>query len=231
MRPRAHGVAGDSTLPPVELPDPLKPRMRGVLHQWGFLVALVAGGLLVALADRGLPRLSAAIYAAGLAGLLGTSALYHRGRWSPRARRWMRRLDHAMIFVLIAATATPVALLVLDGTLRVALLAAMWGGALGGLVLNLLWPAAPRWVGALASVLVGWSSLAAVPPLAREALGALVLLAIGGLVYSAGALVYALGRPNPWPRTFGFHEVFHTLVLTAAALHFVAIALVIDAAS
>ena len=215
----------------MQLPEPLKPRMRGVLHQWGFVVALVAGALLVAVAEGGLPRLSAAIYAAALAGLLGTSALYHRGQWSETGRRWMRRLDHAMIFVLIAATATPVALLVLEGAGRLALLAAVWGGATAGVALYLLWPGAPRWAGTLIYVAVGWSSLAAAPALARASVGALVLLGIGGLVYSVGAVVYALGRPNPWPRVFGFHEIFHTLVLAAAALHFVAIALVVSAAS
>ena len=210
-----------------DVPDILKPRMRGVLHAYAFFAALGAGAMLVVAAESGRPRLAAAIYAFGLAGLLGTSALYHRVTWAPRARMWMRRLDHSMIFVLIAATATPVALLVLDDPLRTVLLALAWGGAGAGVLLSLLWPGAPKWVNAITYVGVGWSGVVALPNLAAEHVGALVLIGVGGLLYSIGAVVYAAGRPEPWPGTFGYHEVFHALVTVAAALHFVAVCTVV----
>ena len=137
------------------MPQILKPRMRGVLHAYAFFAALGAGAMLVVAAESGRPRLAAAIYAFGLACLLGTSALYHRVTWPPRARMWMRRLDHSMIFVLIAATATPIALLVLDDPMRTILLATAWGGAGAGVVLSLLWPSAPKWLSAAVYVGVG----------------------------------------------------------------------------
>ena len=210
-----------------EVPEILKPRLRGVLHAYAFFAALGAGTMLVVAAESGRPRLAAAIYAFGLAGLLGTSALYHRVTWPPRARMWMRRLDHSMIFVLIAATATPVALLVLENPLRTVLLAVAWGGAGAGVVLSLLWPMAPRWLSAIVYIGVGWSGLVALPRLAEDHILALVLIGIGGLLYSVGAGVYATSRPDPWPGTFGYHEVFHALVTGAAALHFVAICTVV----
>jgi hemolysin III len=210
-----------------DLPEILKPRMRGVLHAYAFFAALGAGTMLVVAADGGRARLAAAVYAFGLAGLLGTSALYHRVTWAPRARLWMRRLDHSMIFVLIAGTATPVALLVLGDPLRTILLATMWGGAGGGVMLSLLWPMAPKWVNAVLYAGVGWSGLIALPNLAAHHLLALVLIGVGGLLYSVGAVVYATERPDPWPGTFGYHEVFHALVTLAAALHFVAVCTVV----
>lgn len=210
-----------------DVPEILKPRMRGVLHAYAFFAAAGAGAMLVAAAESGRPRVAAAIYVFGLAGLLGTSALYHRVTWPPRARMWMRRLDHSMIFVLIAATATPVALLVLDDPLRTVLLATMWGGAGGGVMLSLLWPMSPKWVNAVLYVGVGWSGLMAMPRLASDHLGALVLIGVGGLLYSIGAVVYAAERPDPWPGTFGYHEVFHALVTAAALLHFVAVCTVV----
>ena len=211
-----------------ELPEILKPRLRGVLHAYAFFAALGAGSMLVAAAEGGSERVAALIYALGLAGLLGTSALYHRVTWSSeRTRMWMRRLDHSMIFVLIAATATPVALLVLDDPLRTVLLAIGWGGAGAGVVLSLLWPGAPKWVNAVTYIGVGWSGVVALPNLAAENMPALILIGVGGLMYSVGAIVYALGRPDPWPGTFGYHEVFHALVTAAALLHFVAVCLVV----
>jgi hemolysin III len=211
-----------------DVPELLKPRMRGVLHAYAFFAALGAGAMLVAAAEGGRERLAATVYVLGLAGLLGTSALYHRVSWrGPRARMWMRRLDHSMIFVLIAATATPVALLVLDDPLRTVLLATMWGGAGAGVMLSLLWPMSPKWVNAVLYVAVGWCGLIALPNLAADHVLALVLIGTGGLLYSVGAVVYAAGRPDPWPGTFGYHEVFHALVTVAAALHFVAVCTVV----
>jgi hemolysin III len=207
---------------------PVKPRLRGVLHQYAFFVAVVLGAALVVAADPGEERLAAGVYALGLAGLLGTSALYHRVTWpSPRAQAWMRRLDHSMIFVLIAATTTPIALLALDDPLGTVLLIVVWSGALAGVGQALLWPAAPRWFTAAAYVLVGWSGVIAMPGLAAEAWVALALVAAGGVLYTVGAVVYALQRPDPRPLVFGFHEVFHALVVAAAALHFAAVGVVV----
>ncbi len=205
-----------------------KPRLRGVLHQYAFFFAVVLGAALVLAAEGPRERAAAAIYALGLAGLLGTSALYHRIDWpTARMHARMRRLDHSMIFVLIAATTTPIALLALDPPLGTVLLAVVWAGALGGVALVLLWPGAPKWVSALAYVAVGWSGAIATPSLLGYAAVAFVLIAIGGLLYTAGAVVYATERPNPSPLVFGFHEVFHALVVAAAALHFAAVGVVV----
>jgi hemolysin III len=210
-----------------DVPEILKPRLRGVLHQYAFFVAVVAGAALVIAADGGRARIAALVYAIGLTGLLGTSALYHRITWHPRARMWMRRLDHSMIFVLIAGTVTPVGLLALEGTLRTVLLAAVWGGAAAGVALCMFWPTAPKWVSTVVYLAVGWSGAMAVPELAQYGWAALALLAAGGVLYTAGAVIYALGRPNPAPRVFGYHEIFHALVVVAAALHFAAVGIVV----
>jgi hemolysin III len=207
------------------LPPPPRPRFRGVVHQWSFFVALAAGAALVAWAPAGRATVATAIYAIALAGLLGTSALYHRITWQPRARAWLRRLDHSMIFVLIAGTYTPFALLVLDGGLSDIVLIGVWAGAAAGIVFTLVWISAPKWLSAAAYVALGWFSIIAVPQIVERAgVGALVLLAIGGLAYTAGALVYARRRPDPRPATFGYHEIFHVLVVIAAAAHFTAVA-------
>jgi hemolysin III len=204
---------------------PLKPRLRGVLHQYSFFVSLVLGSALVILAPDGRARVAAAIYAFAVSALLGTSALYHRVTWRPRARMWMRRLDHSMIFVLIAGTYTPFSLLVLHGTLASAILIVVWAGALGGIVLNLIWVSAPKWLTATVYVALGWVAVAAMPALTRE-LGPIgvALIMFGGLLYTAGAVIYAMGRPNPAPATFGYHEIFHVLVVAAAAAHFAVVA-------
>jgi len=211
--------------PPLPTP-PLKPRLRGVIHQWSFFVALAAGAALVAWAPAGRATAASAVYAGALAGLLGTSALYHRITWQPRARAWLRRLDHSMIFVLIAGTYTPFAVLVLDGTLSDVVLIGVWSGAAAGILFTLLWVEAPKWLSAAAYVALGWFSVIAVPEIvSRAGAGAAVLLAIGGVAYTAGAVVYARRRPDPRPATFGYHEIFHVLVVVAAAAHFTAVAL------
>jgi hemolysin III len=201
-----------------------KPRLRGVVHQWSFAVALVAGVALVVAAPDGRARTAAAVYAAALAGLLGTSALYHRVTWRPTARAWMRRVDHSMIFVLIAGTYTPFAVLVMDEPLKDVVLAGVWAGAAAGIVFSLVWIAAPKWLGALAYVALGWFAAIAFPQLADRTVAGLVLLLVGGALYTAGAVVYALQRPDPRPAVFGYHEVFHVLVVAAAVVHFVAVA-------
>src|SRR5437763_8023858 len=205
--------------------EAVKPRLRGVLHQYAFFVALVAGAVLVALAHDGKTRLAMTVYAVSVAGLLGTSALYHRRDWTDRARMGMRRLDHSMIFVLIAGTYTPFALLVLHGTLARTLLIVVWAGAVGGTILNLFWVRAPKPVTAAVYIALGWVAIAAMPQMARAigGVGAGLIL-LGGVLYTAGAVIYALRRPNPVPGVFGYHEVFHALVVAAAAAHFAAVA-------
>jgi hemolysin III len=203
-----------------------KPRMRGVLHQYAFFVSLGTGTLLLLLAATTRASVAAAIYAASVSALFGTSALYHRVTWTPPARRRMRRLDHAMIFLLIAGTYTPVGLLVLHGTLATVVLAVVWGGALAGIVLELAWTGAPRWLGGTVYLALGWVAVAAMPQLfARLGMAGGLLIVVGGLIYSVGAAVYALRRPDPVPAVFGYHEVFHLLVIAGVAAHFLAISL------
>jgi hemolysin III len=205
------------------------PRLRGVFHQYAFFAAVVAGGVLVALADGYVERLAVWVYAAALAAMFGASALYHRVPWRTAAARLRaRRLDHAMIFVFIAGTYTPFALLAFDGVLRVTVLVTVWSGAVLGLVLELAWIHAPRWVSAVAYLAVGWVGVVLVPQF-FPALGvaAAVLAIAGAVLYTLGALAYATAWPNPCPATFGFHEVFHLLVIAAAVTQFVAVLLVV----
>ena len=204
----------------------VKPRLRGVSHQYAFFVALAAGAALVVLARGGEARVAAGVYALSLSAMFGASALYHRIDWSPRPAAWLRRLDHSMIFVLVAGTYTPFAVLVLAPALGWTVLAVVWGGALVGIVISLLWIDAPRWLTALLYVALGWVSIVVMPQLwDRAGVLAVALMATGGLLYTAGAVVYARRRPDPVPRVFGYHEVFHVLVIAAAAVHFAAVAL------
>jgi hemolysin III len=207
-------------------PELQKPRLRGVSHQWAFFVSVALGAALVVLAPPGEPRIAAAIYAATVAGLFGTSALYHRVTWaSLAARRWMRRLDHSMIFCLIAGTYTPFALVVLDGVLATVILVVVWAGALAGVLMKLVWIDAPKALVAVTYVLLGWVALAAFPDMLSElGVTGTVLVAVGGLLYTLGALVYAFQRPDPAPAVFGYHEVFHALVIVAAALQYAVVA-------
>jgi hemolysin III len=209
----------------VATPVILKPRMRGVLHQWACVASVVLGVLVVVFADGGRERVAAAVYAASVTGLFGASALYHRVSWRPEVRRWMRRLDHSMIFVLIAGTYTPFALLAFDDGVGRALLIAVWCGAAGGVALKLLWIDAPNWLGVIVYMALGWLAVWTFPALA-EALGVVptVLVALGGLLYTTGAVIYATRRPDPVPAVFGYHEVFHLLVIAAAVAHFTAVA-------
>jgi len=203
-----------------------KPRLRGVSHQIAFFVAAAAGAVLVALAEPGPARAAAAVYALSLCGMLGASALYHRGTWSAGTGVWLRRLDHAMIFVLVAGTYTPFVVDVLERPLDLVVLGIAWGGALLGIVLSLAWIDAPRWVAAGVYLGLGWTSVIAVPQiLERAGGGAVALLALGGALYSVGAVVYGRRRPDPRPEVFGFHEVFHAFVIAAATAHFAAVAI------
>ncbi len=205
------------------------PRLRGVFHQYAFVVAVVSGAVLVVLADGYLERFAVWVYAVALAAMFGASALYHRFPWrSPTARLRARRLDHAMIFVFIAGTYTAFALVAFTGTAKVIGLGTVWVGTALGVVVNLIWIEAPRWLSALAYLGVGWVGLILIPQL-FPALGvaAAVLVIVGGALYSVGALAYATTWPNPFPATLGFHEVFHLLVVAAAATQFVALSLVV----
>jgi hemolysin III len=204
----------------------VKPRLRGVFHQWAFFVALAAGAVLVIAAPSGRATFAASIYAVSVVAMFGASALYHRIDWrSLRARRWMRRLDHSMIYLLIAGTYTPFALLVLDGGLARAVLIAVWGGAVLGIALKMLWPDTPKWLTAAVYITLGWVAVIAFPELAgRLGVLGMTLVVGGGVLYTAGAVVYALRRPDPAPAVFGYHEIFHVLVIAAALLQFVAVA-------
>jgi len=209
-------------------PIPGKPRLRGVSHQWGFVVSLACGAALIALAPAGRAVVAAAIYAAAVSALLGTSTLYHRIDWRPAARRWMRRLDRSMIYVLIAASYTPFALLALHGALATVVLVVVWSGASGGVALQLLWPDHPKWLAVLVSAALGWVVAITLTQLPHTigwlAIGA---LALSGVLYTAGAVIYARERPNPRPGVFGYHELFHALVLAAAAIHYAVVAFVV----
>jgi hemolysin III len=168
------------------------------------------------------------VYASSLSALLGVSALYHRITWSPARRRWIGRLDHSMIHVLIAGTYTPFGMLALNDTLAALLLRVAWGAAAAGITLHLFWYDAPKWVSACLYVAIGWIGVAAMPSLvAHVGWAPVVLLLVGGLVYSAGAFVYAARRPDPLPAVFGYHEVFHTLVVVAASVHYAAVAMTV----
>ena len=201
----------------------LVPTWRGRLHAYAFWFALTAAAALIALAPGSEARLASAVYGSGLCALFAVSGLYHRWRWNPRWRPLLRRLDHSTIYVFIAASTTPLAVIVLSGALQTAVMVAVWLGAAAGVAMSVAWIDAPRGLQATAYVVVGCAATAGLPQiLSRLPAAPLVLLGAGGLLYILGAAVYDTHRPDPWPRSFGFHEVFHGLVVLAATSHFVA---------
>lgn len=203
---------------------PVRPLLRGVFHQAGFFAACAVGVVFVAAVD-GIRLVGAGVFAGSAAAMLGASALYHRVTWGARARAWMRRVDHAGIYLLIAGTYTPVGLLSLQGGLQRVVLGVAWGGAAAAIVAKVCWVHSPKWLSAVFGIALGWVGVAAMPQLARTTgIAAVVLLVVGGLAYTAGAVVYARGRPDPFPSVFGYHEVFHVLTLAALACQYVAIA-------
>ena len=207
-----------------DLVDALKPRLRGVLHEAAFAISLVTGTVLICLAEGSRERVASSIYAASVALLFGTSAAYHRGSWSPRAHALMARLDHSMIFLLIAGTYTPFCLLLLQGQTRWVFLGIVWGGAIGGIILRNTVRRPARWLFVGLYLALGWVALGIMPDVLRYGgVAVLVLLLAGGAFYSAGAVVYARQKPDPSPRWFGFHEVFHALTLLAFVTHYVAV--------
>ena len=212
-----------------DAPDPHgpipRPRLRGVFHLYAFYVSLALGSVLVSLAPGGRAQLGAAVFAAAVAAMFGASALHHRVTWRERGYRWSRLIDHAGIYLAIAGTYTPFALLVLAGAWRIAILAVVWGGATAAILLKFLWVDAPKWLAAAIGITLGWVAVIVFPQL-NDGVGwsGVSLLLAGGLLYTAGGLVYALRRPNPFPRVFGYHEIFHLFVVAAVCLQYAVVA-------
>jgi hemolysin III len=200
-----------------------KPKLRGVLHEVGFYAALVVGAMTVLTVETGRARVAAVVFASCVAICLGASALYHRPTWTPGIRARLARVDHAALYLLIAGTYTPVGLLVLSPGWAVPVLAIAWGGALAAILLKLLWFGCPKWVPAALAVALGWSGAAALSELRVLPAPGLVLLVLGGVFYTAGAVVYVRRSPDPAPQTFGYHEVFHAFTLAGVACHYAAI--------
>jgi hemolysin III len=205
----------------------LKPRMRGWLHLYAAAISLITGATLIVVssAARGdRAALATSIYAATVTMLFTTSALYHRCNWKPRSQLIMKRLDHSMIFMLIAGTYTPFAVLTLPDPYSIAVLAVVWTGAIGGIALKMAWPTAPRPLSVPLYVGLGWVAVFIIPQLLHHfGVATLVLILVGGASYTAGAVSYGLKRPNPYPGTFGFHEIFHSYTLLGALCHYIAV--------
>lgn len=226
----AHRLAGvrDSVDDAVDhIKEAIKPLLRGWLHLGLFPVALAAGIVLVSVAPDAKARWACATYALSVVLLFGISALYHRGHWTPRTTAILRRFDHANIFLIIAGTYTPFAVLLLSPERARTLLWVVWGGALVGTLLHLFWVNAPRWVYTPIYVALGWVAIFYLKPfLHAGGVAVVTLLIIGGVLYTIGGAIYAAKRPNPSPKFFGFHEVFHAFTLAAFIVHYIAVSLV-----
>lgn len=196
-----------------------------MLHQVAFGIALILAPLLILSADSGPARGAAAVFAVSVAACFGASALYHRVTWTPRVRLWMRRIDHAGVYLLIAGTYTPISVLVLSGAWRSIVLTIVWAGAAAAIVLKFVWVGGPKWLAAAIGIALGWVAVIVLPQLAtRLDPAALILLIVGGLAYTAGAVIYARRRPDPVPGVFGYHELFHALTIVGVACQYAAIA-------
>jgi hemolysin III len=207
-----------------EQAPPAKPAARGWIHAAVFPLTVAGGITLVALAHGGAAKVGCAVYAISATLLFGTSATYHLGRWGPLWEGVLRRIDHSNIAIIIAGTYTPLALALLTGRTRVVLLAVVWGGALAAILIRVLWLHAPRWSYVPIYLALGWVAVGFMPQFWRSGGPAIVwLLLAGGVAYTAGAIVYGLRRPNPWPRHFGFHEIFHVGTVIGFACHFAAV--------
>lgn len=205
----------------------VKPRLRGWLHAGITPLAVAAGIVLLSLAPTAAGRVGAAVFLVASLLLFGISAVYHSFSWGPRGQAVLRRFDHANIFVFIAATYTPLALLLLSGRSQVFLLVLVWSAALGGLLFRLLWLGAPRWLYTVLYIAMGWAAVGWVGPFWENGgVAVFTLIAVGGVLYTAGAVVYARKRPDPWPRWFGYHEIFHACTIAAFVAHYIAISLV-----
>jgi hemolysin III len=212
-----------------DAPDPHgplpRPQLRGVFHLYAFFVSIALGAVLVAFAPSGRAQLAAAVFAFAVVAMFGASALHHRVTWKERGYRWSRRIDHAGIYVMIAGTYTPFALLVLDGAWSTVILAVVWGGALAAIILKFAWVDAPKWLAAAIAIALGWVAVVVFPQMVHGVgWSGTALVIAGGVLYTIGGLVYAFRRPNPFPRIFGYHEVFHVLVVAAVALQYAVIA-------
>jgi hemolysin III len=206
---------------------PVKPKLRGWLHLGMFPAVLISGLVLTALASSTRARIACGIFVLTACLLFGVSALYHRGNWSPRMDGVLRRLDHANIFLIIAGTYTPLTMLLLPGAKGQWLLWSIWAAAAAGIIFRVFWVGAPRWLYTPCYIAMGWAAVFFLPDFMRTGgIAVLVLVIVGGLLYSAGGVIYGLKRPNPSPRWFGFHEVFHSLTLAAFVVHYVGISLV-----
>jgi hemolysin III len=202
----------------------VKPKLRGVFHELAFYAAAAIGVLLIVTAEPGRARTAGAIFASCVALCFGASAVYHRPTWRPRTRAWLARLDHAGVYLLIAGTYAPFGLIVMSTGWAVPILAIVWGGALLAILLKLFWVRAPKWLSAAIGLALGWVAAAAFPQLLKLPAVPLTLVIVGGLLYTAGAIVYARRRPNPYPAVFGYHELFHVLTIAAAACQYAAVA-------
>jgi hemolysin III len=206
--------------------DEIKPRLRGWLHMATWPLAFVSFLVLLVLSENVLVRAGAAVFMFSALALFGVSAVYHTGRWSDRAKMIWKRVDHATIFVLIAGSYTPFSLLLLSPTHATILLSVVWGGAIIGVLFRLLWVGAPRWLYVPLYLALGWAAVFYFPEFSREASTAvMVLLIVGGGLYTLGAFVYGFKKPDPWPAWFGFHEVFHSLTIAAFTVHYIGVSM------
>lgn len=208
----------------IQATDRVKPKLRGVFHELGFYAALGLGLALVLTARSGLPRDAAIVFSASVAACFGASALYHRPTWTPPVRAWLARLDHAGVYLLIAGAYTPFAFLVMSPGWAVPVLALVWSGALAGILLKLFWVRAPKWLSAAIGLALGWVGAAAFSQLLKLQLPGVLLVVAGGLLYTVGAIVYVRRRPDPVPRVFGYHELFHVLTLAATGCLYASVA-------
>jgi hemolysin III len=206
-------------------PDQIKPRLRGIFHLAGFVAALPLGVLLGLYANTARERVAVIAFGAAVVVMFGLSSLYHCGNWSITPRQWLRALDHAGIFILIAGTYTAFGLLVLEAPWRWVVLGIVWGGAACAVLVNFAWRSSPQWLTGGVAIGLGWVGVLVAPQLAGEVgAGGAALVVVGGLAYTVGAVIFATRRPNPYPATFGYHEIFHLLVVAAVACHYVAVA-------
>ena len=207
------------------IPGPrVKPRLRGVSHEIAFAASVGLGVAIAITADGWRSEVSALVFASSVALMFGASALYHRPTWTPAVRSWLARLDHAGIYLLIAGTYTPFGLLVLSKGWAIPVLTVVWAGAIAAILVKLFWVQAPKWLSAVVGIALGWVAIVAFPELLKLDVVALFLLILGGVLYTAGALVYAFRRPDPVPHVFGYHELFHVLVIAAVGCQYAMIA-------
>ena len=203
-------------------PADIKPTWRGWIHAATFPVAIIAGIVLIALAQGAPAKWSSAVFMGTSLMLFGNSALYHRFNWKPKTRAILKRIDHANILLLIAGTYTPIAVLALPTSQAVLLLSLVWSGAILGILFRVFWIDAPRWLYVALYLVLGWAAVMYVVPLSQASATMMVLVAVGGILYTLGAIVYAMKRPNPWPGHFGFHEIFHVFTVLAFLCHWTA---------